>query len=199
MLKVKACLNCLFVIFLIIQSKGLLAEEHYLGAAALEKLYAEDQADRRYVVGKTIDWEAVSIRDESRELRVKALISAGELSSGADYYFAAMILQHAPMAGDQLLAHDLCVIALSKGEERAKWLAAASMDRFLLKIGRLQRFGTQFQSNRSFRPPQLTPVDPTVSDALRREFNVPSLENAKKKEAEMAKRFYERRNTKPNK
>jgi hypothetical protein len=104
-----------------------------------------------------------------------------------------MVLQHASTPDDYLLAHDLCVIAIGKGEQKAKWLAAASMDRFLVSIGRPQRFGTQFFSNKSFRPPHLVQVDPHVSDVLRQELDVPTLESAKKRETEMEKEFNERR------
>lgn len=121
----------------------------------LTKLYNDDQDDRVFHPGQTIDWEAVGIRDEQRELRVKQLLATGSLDTGVDYYHAAMVLQHASSPDDFLLAHDLCVIAISKGEGKAKWLAAASMDRFLVSIGRSQRFGTQFQSKKSFRPPML--------------------------------------------
>lgn len=161
-------------------------------ASELETLYLEDQADRN-ASGSDIDWEVVSMRDEQREIRVKELLALGSLGNGAEYYRAAMILQHASTPDDFLLAHDLCVIAISKGEQKAKWLAAASMDRFLLSIGRQQRFGTQFLSNKSYRPPHLAPVDPSVSDVLRQELDVPTLDNAKKKEAEMEKSFNERR------
>lgn len=161
--------------------------------AEMKRLFQEDQADRSPAPSKSIDWEEVSMRDEAREKRVKELIQSGDLKTGADYYHAAMVLQHAVDPDDYLLAHDLSVIAIGKGEHRAKWLAAASLDRFLIAIGRSQRFGTQFRSNRSFNPPKLAPVDPNVSDSLRRELDVPTLEEAKKKEAEMAIEFEERR------
>lgn len=166
-------------------------------AAEMKKLFDEDQADRTPGPGKNIDWEAVSTRDEAREGRIKELLRTGALHSGADYYHAAMILQHAPEANDYLLAHDLCVIAIAKGEERAKWLAAASLDRFLMAIGRQQRFGTQFISKRSYRPPHLAPVDLDVPDQLRRELNVPTLEEAKAKEAELAREFEARHRAQP--
>jgi hypothetical protein len=161
-------------------------------ASELEKLYVEDQADRN-TSGSNINWEAISVRDEQREIRVKELLTLGSLGGGTEYYHAAMILQHASTPNDYLLAHDLCVIAISKGEQKAKWLAAASMDRFLVSIGRQQRFGTQFQSNKSFRPPRLVEIDLNVSDVLRQELDVPTLENAKKTELEMEKSFNERR------
>ncbi|MRW92793.1 hypothetical protein GJ699_22600 [Duganella sp. FT80W] len=154
----------------------------------LAQMFEADQSDRNVVPGGQLDWEAINNRDEQRELRVKQLIAAGQLATGADYYHAAMVLQHAFEPEDALLAHDLCVIAIGKGEQRAKWLAAASMDRFLMRVGRPQRYGTQFQS-RMNRPPHLVAVDPNVPDAVRRELNVPTLDEAKQREAEMIKSF----------
>jgi len=154
--------------------------------AELKKLYEEDQAERTPAPGKNIDWSALMLRDEARQQRVKQLVSAGNLAGGADYFHAAMVMQHSQELDDFLLAHDLCVIAISKGEQRAKWLAAASLDRFLVAIGRAQRFGTQSRSNHPSRPPKLAPVDPSVPDQLRRELNVPTLEEARAQERQMA-------------
>lgn len=161
-------------------------------AVELETLFSEDQADRIQNSTTPIDWEEVSVRDEKRELRIKELLALAPLGSGTEYYHAAMILQHATTPEDYLLAHDLCVIAIGKGEQKAKWLAAASLDRFLVSIGRPQRFGTQYSSKFS-HPPSLVQVDPNISDALRKEFDVPSLEDAKKRESEMVKSFNESR------
>jgi hypothetical protein len=86
----------------------------------LAKLYAEDQADRRPKGGKPIDWEAVAPRDWKRLEQVMELYKDGKLQTGADYYHAAMVLQHAPKPEDYLLAHELCVVAIGKGEERGE-------------------------------------------------------------------------------
>ncbi|GGB94196.1 hypothetical protein [Pseudoduganella buxea] len=159
-------------------------------SAELANLFKEDQADRK---AQEIDWSVVGARDAERERRVKALIAADALKSGMDYLHAAMILQHAHAPEDHLLAHELCVIAIAKGEHRAKWLAAASLDRFLTGIDRPQRFGTQYQSKGRTDPPVLLPVDPAVTDALRREMSVPTLAEAKRQETEYAKEFEERK------
>jgi len=152
----------------------------------LQRLFDEDQAERTPEAGKVIDWSAVSLRDEARQQRVKALLANGSLQSGADYFHAAMVMQHASEPDDYLLAHDLCVIAIGKGERQARFLAAASMDRFLRRIGRPQRYGTQYYSNHPSRPPKLAPVDPGVPDAIRLEMNVPTLAQAQAKEQRMA-------------
>jgi hypothetical protein len=153
--------------------------------AELARLYQEDQADRSPKAGAPIDWEKVSPRDRARESRVKELYAADRLRTGADYYHAAMVLQHAGTPEDYLLAHEFCVAALAQGEARAKWLAAATEDRYLMTINRPQRFATQFRSDGPDKPMRLYQVDPAVTDGLRRALDVPPLANAKAREAKM--------------
>jgi hypothetical protein len=153
----------------------------------LSRLYKEDQADRMPKGGKPIDWAAVGPRDKARLARVKELYRGGKLRTGADYYHTAMVLQHALEPTDHLLAHELCIVAVGLGEKRAKWLAAASEDRFLMGIGRPQRFGTQFQA-KGGGPFRLHKVEDGVTDALRKEFGVPSLEESRKREEKLNKK-----------
>jgi len=150
----------------------------------LARLFREDQGDRTSKDGKPIDWKVVDARDKAREQRVKELYANNQLHTGADHYHVAMVLQHASAPEDYLLAHELCVVAISKGDERAKWLAAASEDRFLMEIGRPQRFATQFRSVGN-SPMRLYQTDQGVTDELRRTLNVPTLAQAKEREARM--------------
>ena len=83
-----------------------------------------------------------------------------------------------------VLVHELCVVAISKGDASVLWLCAASEDRFLDKIDRDQRFGTQFKSNGPDSPFHLVKVPDATTDDLRAQFHVPKLEDAKKMEAE---------------
>ena len=156
--------------------------------AELARLMAEDQADRTPDDPKLIDRKIVGPRDAARLKRVKELYVQSQLKTGADYYHAAMILQHSDVADDFLLAHELCVAAISKGDARAKWLSAASEDRFLMNIGRPQRFATQFRCDGPNCEFQLYKVDETVTDELRRALDVPSLAEAKAREAKMKKK-----------
>jgi hypothetical protein len=96
-----------------------------------------------------------------------------------------MVLQHASQPDDYLLAHEFCVAALARGERDARWLAAATEDRFLMNIGRPQRFGTQYRSTGPGQPVRLYQVGPGVTDALRREMAVPTLAEARQREALM--------------
>jgi hypothetical protein len=122
---------------------------------------------------------ALLIRDAARLKRVKELYAQNLLKTGGDYYHAAMILQHSDVANDYLLAHELCVAAISKGDARGKWLAAASEDRFLMNISRPQRFATQFRCDGPNCEFHLYKVDEGVTDELRRVLDVPSLAEAK--------------------
>jgi hypothetical protein len=65
-----------------------------------------------------------------------------------------------------MLAHVLAVTAASKGFSRAKWMAAATMDRYLQSVNQPQIFGTQFKmaaGRWSMEPYSRT----AISDALR--------------------------------
>jgi hypothetical protein len=155
----------------------------------LAQLYSEDQADRQPKDGKWTYSRAVRRRDEARLKRVMEIYRAGELKTGWDYFHAAIILQHGRRKEDYLLSHELCVTAVfNAGNEKAdwvglaKWLAAASEDRFLLEIHRAQRFGTQFKGERRAR------MEDGVTDALRKMWNVPPLAEAKENPAEKNKK-----------
>jgi hypothetical protein len=143
----------------------------------LAQMYKEDQSDRMPPSGQSIDWSVVGLRDRAREAKVKDYYGKELLQAGEDYQRAAMILQHASQPEDFLLAHELCIVAISKGVD-ARWLAAASEDRFLRSIGRPQRFGTQSSKmNRS--PWSLGEVDLFVADEHRKLMHVPSLAEAR--------------------
>jgi len=90
------------------------------------------------------DWERVSRRDAERRKRVRQMIDQGEARTGKDFERAAMVFQHGDTSDDILFAHVLAVTAIGKGNPGARWLAAASPDRYLHRIGQPQIYGTQF-------------------------------------------------------
>ena len=73
----------------------------------------------------------------------------------------------------------MSVAAVVRGEENAKWLVAATEDRFLMKIGRKQRFGTQYEPGDEPGKHRIADTDPQVTDELRAVLNAPSLAEAK--------------------
>ena len=157
--------------------------------AELARLHDEDQADRAPANAKDIDWTVVGPRDKARLARVKELYTQNKLYTGADYYYAAMILQHGAAPEDFLLAHEFCVVAIIKGknDKDTRWLAAASEDRFLMNINRPQRFATQYRADPITAPYRLYTVDEGVTDELRSALSAPSLAKAKAQEAEINK------------
>ena len=144
----------------------------------LARMFAEDQGDRTPQPAGPIDWDVVGPRDSVRLARVKQMCRSQRLSTGMDHYHAAMILQHAHEPDDYLLAHELCIVAVGKGVEQAKWLAAASEDRYLMNIGRPQRFGTQYRIDGTDGKWSLYDVGEGMADGVRRDFNVPPLHEA---------------------
>ena len=146
--------------------------------AELARLFQEDLADRKPGL-HGIDWAVVKPRDDARLARIRQLYASGGLLTGADWLHAALILQHSNEADDYLLAHEMCMAAVAKGEMDARWLAAATEDRFLMKIGRKQRFGTQYEPADEPGKFRLAPTDPQVTDDLRAVLGTPSLAEAK--------------------
>jgi hypothetical protein len=139
--------------------------------AEMTAIFRADQADRQPRV-PAADREAVAARDAVRRTRTMALLDSGGLRSGTDYLHAAFVFQHGPHANDTLLAHTLAVIAVARGRSDATWIAAATLDRYLQRIGQPQIYGTQY-SVPDGRPATQEPYDRNlVSDALRQALGV---------------------------
>lgn len=144
----------------------------------LSRMFREDQDDRKPGL-HGIDWAKVKPRDDARLARTRELYVSGALLTGADWFHAALILQHSSEADDYLLAHEMSVVAALQGEKDGRWLAAASEDRFLMTIGRKQRFGTQYEPTDEPGKYRLAATDPQVTDELRALLGAPSLAEAK--------------------
>ena len=136
----------------------------------MKAIFDEDQRVRQ---SGHIDWTAVSRTDADRRDKTRKLLAAGALHTGRDYEEAAFVFQHGDAPQDYLLAHTLAMVAVSRGDATAIWIAAATLDRYLQRIGQKQIFGTQFNSD----PKQNWTQEPydrdLVSDALRQQLGVP--------------------------
>jgi hypothetical protein len=88
--------------------------------------------------------EVIARHDDERRARVHELLHAEKIQAGQDFWFAAMVFQHGQIPEDYLLAHVLASTAVAKGNRNGLWLAAASLDRYLLSVGKKQIYGTQF-------------------------------------------------------
>jgi hypothetical protein len=157
--------------------------------AEMTAIYEADQADRA-PGGAAIDWSVVGPRDEARRARTLALVAAGSLASGDDYWHAAFVLQHGSEPNDFLLAHTFAIIAAARGRPDATWIAAATLDRYLQKSGRPQIYGTQFNTSFETRTTTQDPYDRAlVSDALRAALGVPPQADLERRRAEIEASF----------
>jgi hypothetical protein len=82
------------------------------------------------------------------------------------------VFQHGEGSDDILLAHVLAVTATGKGDMDARWIAAATLDRFLQRVGQPQVFGTQFsfktengQETWTMEPYNRSLIGPNLRDA----------------------------------
>ncbi|MBZ5492796.1 MAG: hypothetical protein LAO76_17875 [Acidobacteriia bacterium] len=117
-------------------------------ASEIHQLYINDQTDRGVPFdGKKpaeITPEQMNANDIVRRQRASQLLNQGVLQTGEDFHDAAFIFQHGNKAEDYLLAHVLAMLAVSKGDPHGRWIAAATLDRYLQAIGQPQVFGTQY-------------------------------------------------------
>jgi hypothetical protein len=139
----------------------------------MTNLFIADQAARDHPA--TIDWKVVRPADKARRAQTQALLDTEKLRSADDFYHAAYVFQHGDEADDCLKAHALAVVATARGNTDASWIAAATLDRYLQRIGQPQIYDTQF-----LHPPgQKWTQEPyrrdLLSDALREAFGVPPI------------------------
>ena len=139
-------------------------------SAEMKAIYDEDQRVR----AQSVDWQAMSRSDAERRAQTRKLLASGALHTGKDFEEAAFVFQHGETPPDFLLAHTLAMVAVTKGDSTAIWIAAATLDRYLQRIGQKQVFGTQFNVG----PDRVWTQEPydreLVSDALRLQLGVPS-------------------------
>lgn len=145
-------------------------EDSDVPSAEMKAIFDEDQRVR---LGGKVDWKNVNQTDAERRQQTRKLLASGALHTGKDYEEAAFVFQHGDSADDYLLAHTLAMVAVSKGDPTAIWISAATLDRYLEKIGQKQVFGTQYSSNPQHQWTQEPYDRQLVSDSLRKQLGVP--------------------------
>ena len=168
--------NPVFAIIIFSRTKGIAMNEE------LHAIYTQDQADRKGKINA-----GIQEYDRIRRQRVEELLTAGSVQTADDYFHAAMVFQHGEQLDDYWKAHELARKAAELGHSTGRWLTAASYDRWLMRQGKPQKYGTQYtkQNGSSY---VLYEVDPTTTDEERAEWNVPSLAEAQQRAAEINKR-----------
>ena len=121
----------------------------------LAEMYAQDQEVRQRLLAELKPKEdgsfsvppelvmAMVSGDAQRLARTEEMFRTGALKTAQDYYHAAFIFQHGKEPESYLRAHHAALVAMKLGHENASWIAAASLDRYLVNIGQPQIYGTQ--------------------------------------------------------
>lgn len=160
----------------------------------VHQLYAEDQDDLLGGAngGPRFTEEEYNKRVKVRQATLRSMIAAGEIKSGDDFRDAAVLFQHSDDANNCLFAHVLAMEAMARGTESARFIAAATLDRYLQFTKQPQIFGTQYILDRNVPLTvhtsglplpfgrTLTPYnEDLLSDSLRTDFCVPTLAQQK--------------------
>jgi hypothetical protein len=139
----------------------------------MDRIFADDQRARR--PPDPSGPSQLYKTDAERQVATRNLLAAGQLKTGKEFREAAFIFQHSHEPDDYLLAHTLAVIATAKGDQSASWIAAATLDRYLMAIGKSQIYGTQYMTPAGLPVTQEPYNRALISDTLRKELGVPAL------------------------
>jgi hypothetical protein len=116
-------------------------------AKTVHQLFDEDQADlptsANGDVSKITEQE-YDQRCDQRKNQIRVMLAEGTIKNGEDFYYASFIFQHGTSADDYLFAHVLAMDAVVRGYDTARWISAATLDRYLQMIKQPQIFGTQY-------------------------------------------------------
>lgn len=175
----------LAMLLLLVQPVAANAQVHSSNAE-MKAMFDADQAARQDI-SKIVPLELFKA-DAERRKRTRALVRAGQLGSADDYYHAAFIFQHGSEPADYLLAHTLAVAAVAEGRADAKWIAAATLDRYLQELHQPQIYGTQFTTEMDGITTQEPYDRELIPDTLRKVLGVPSLADQEKRRAEIQAR-----------
>lgn len=150
----------------------------------LTHIYKEDQRVRQpKPVGPAEP--KITRSDADRLALVKQMLANDQVKTAADYFHAALVLQHSPSSTDYLVAHTLAVLCAADPATDCLWLSAATLDRYLQSINQPQIYGTQYLH---FNHPPVTQqpyAADAISDSIRSKFGVPTL----KEQAEQLTRY----------
>ena len=153
----------------------------------LQTLLRADQDERiNHPEVGTPEYLALRERDAERRKRFQKIVASEELEELEDYYNAAWILNHGETIEEIWQAHLLAKKAAELGLSRARWLAAATYDRWLMYQGKPQKYGTQIVPDGKRQ--RIWDVDPRTSDAKRAEWDVPSLAEMEKRAEEVTRK-----------
>jgi hypothetical protein len=142
----------------------------------MQRIFEADQKARQnWMSLSTEQHSAVIKEDAERRRQTHNLLAQAELHTGEDFKRAAFIFQHGDTPDDYILAHTLAMVAVANGDASGLWIASATLDRYLQSTGKPQVYGTQFTSGKDHSMTQEPYNRSLISDAVRRQLDVPSL------------------------
>ena len=147
----------------------------------LQKIYRNDQKDRR----ENLDWKLIIKRDKERRKEVRTLLKTSKIKSGIDFFYASIIFQHGPSLTDSRMAMNLASKSMKLGCKKAKRMSALALDRYLIKNGKKQRFGTQYFKKSPKDKWKLDPVERKTTDEERTLYNIEPLAELKSQVAKL--------------
>lgn len=147
---------------------------HEIRSKELTQLLALDQKERehlnRHMTVKEINNEANN--DLMRRKRVGEIMAEGCLKTASDYVAASLIYQHGDVPDHYFQAFMWANRAIVLGDVKQKGLAAMTIDRYLISIGKKQIFGTQFYAENITHGGCfcLQPVERSFPDTMRMKY-----------------------------
>ncbi len=152
----------------------------------LLQLFRADQAGReQHPAFDSPEYHALFAADARRRQRVLEIVDAGQAITPPDYYYAALVLHHGGNLPEVWRAHTLANAAAAQGYRPARWLTAASLDRWLMMQGRPQKYGTQIVPDGERQ--RVWDVDPATTDAERAAWDVRPLSRQHTRAAELTR------------
>jgi hypothetical protein len=126
---------------------------------------ADQEAHKQPPLFDTLASTAMRHRNAERRQRVQQIVTTTPSLEPADFYYAALVLHHSGGLDEVWHGHELARRSAETGYRPARWLVAATFDRWLMYQGRPQKYGTQIvPDGRRFR---VWDVDPETTDADR--------------------------------
>jgi hypothetical protein len=144
----------------------------------IAELLEQDQADRKGFPNTTLSWKEINIRDAARRDEVVSMLKKGEVRTGQDFFFSAVIFHHGQTSDHYRLAASLAWIAATIDPENKDylWQTASTWDRLMVKHGKPQWYGIQPKINEDGEIDGRYPIDvDAVTDEERARFQVKPL------------------------
>lgn len=135
----------------------------------LDNLYNEDKVERQNAKTKE-EVDRLLYATQIRLKKLREILPTLDESEIWNCHYAAYLLQHGEGTADFALAHEYAKKAVDMGSRVTKWLYAATLDRFLISQGKLQKFGTQYQVIDGKKV--YAPTDGTVDESVRFEYGI---------------------------